>query len=511
MYGDVLSALPQVLAPTMLLIVTAGALLGTLLGATPGISATLSIALLVPVTFNMPETAALVFLGGVYCGAVYGGSISAILINVPGTPSAVATMIDGYQLTRQGKAGTALGAAVMGSFLGGQVGVFALLFGAPVIARWAIEVGSQEFFWIVIFAMTSVGALGAGSVVKGLVSAALGLSLGVVGAAPMSGALRFTGGSTALYEGFPIVVTLVGLFSISQVLTLVGEPRDGAGSRPRITQVGSLLPGCRAALSHKWTSVRSAVIGTIVGTLPGAGADIASFMGYNEARRASKDPESFGRGNVEGVLAAETANNAVVGGSLIPMMTLGIPGNAVTAALLGGLLIHGLIPGPRLFESSGHILYPFILSLFLANAAFLLFAFVGLRHMAKVVLTPNAVLAPVIVVLTMMGAYTFRSSPADLWIALAMGVFGWLLTLGRFPLPPVVLGIILGPLAEKNISRSMQISEARGMSIWEYFLSSPISIIFIVLSILSIAVTVRRDIRFRRSGESAYGQFDQDD
>ena len=506
MYGDIIAALPVVFSPAMLFIVAAGAVLGTLLGATPGVSATLSIALLVPVTFTMEPTTALVFLGGVYCGAIYGASISAILINVPGTPSAVATMLDGYPLTKQGKAGTALGAAVTGSFIGGQVGVLVLLFGAPLVAALALRVGSQEFFWIVIFAMTSVGALGAGSVLKGLIAAALGLSLGVVGSHPVTGALRFTGGSTALYEGIPIVVALVGLFSISQVLQLVLEPRGDRGVK--ITSVGSLWPGVAAVLRYKVTAARSAMLGTFIGTLPGAGADIASFIGYNEAKRASREPQKFGKGSVEGVFASETANNGVVGGSLIPMMTLGIPGNAVTAALLGGLLIHGLIPGPRLFEASSHILYPFILSLFLANLAFLIFAFTGLRYLARVVLTPNSILAPAIVVLTMMGAFTFRGSTTDLWIALAMGVFGFILTLGRFPLPPVVLGIILGPLAEKNIARAAQIASARDIPLLNYFLSSPISVVFIVLTILSIVITVRREIAWRRSGTGGYDGFD---
>lgn len=503
MLDHLLAAVPQVLTPTMLLYVSVGALLGTTLGATPGISATLSIALLVPVTFNMETSAALVFLGGVYCGAIYGASISAILINVPGTPAAVATMIDGYQLTQQGRAGTALGAAVTASFVGGQAGVLVLLFGAPLVAAWALEIGSQEFFWIVIFAMTSVGALGAGSVLKGLVSAALGLALGLVGAHPTTGSLRFTFGSTALYEGIPIVVGLVGLFSISQVLRLAAE--SGRPTATTIGSVGSLWPGARAVLAHKFTSFRSALLGTFVGTLPGAGADIASFMAYNEAKRASRNSESFGKGNVEGVIAAETANNAVIGGSLIPMLTLGIPGNAVTAALLGGLLIHGLIPGPRLLETSADVLYPFILSLFLANAAFLILAFSGLRYIARVVLTPNSILAPVIAALTMVGAYTFRGSVADLWIALGLGVFGYVLTLARYPLPPVVLGIILGPLAEKNVARAATIAEARDMSLFGYFLSSPISVTFMILSVLSILITVWREVSYRRTGSSTLG------
>ncbi|WP_110650479.1 tripartite tricarboxylate transporter permease [Salinicola peritrichatus] len=504
---EIMDAFAAVLSPTMLLLVALGALLGTLLGATPGISATLSIALLVPVTFNMPPVAALVFLGAVYCGAIYGASISAILINVPGTPSAVATMLDGYALTQQGKAGTALGAAVTGSFIGGQVGVFVLLLGAPLVAAWALNIGSQEFFWIVIFAMTSVGALGAGSVIKGLAAAALGLVLGTVGTHPISGTLRFTFGSSALYEGIPIVVGLVGLFSISQVMKLANDSGEQQGKR--ISEVGSLLPGVKAAWKHKLTSVRSAVLGTFVGTLPGAGADIASFIGYNEAKRTAKDPSSFGKGNVEGVLASETANNGVVGGSLIPMMTLGIPGNAVTAALLGGLLIHGLIPGPRLFESSPDILYPFIISLFLANLAFLIFAFTGLRYVARIILIPSSILAPLIASLTMVGAWTFRSSITDLWLALGLGIFGYILTVARFPLPPVVLGIILGPLAEENFGRAMQIATARDMSVISYFASSPISLVFIALTVLSIGVTVRREIVQVKTGKSTYGEFDK--
>lgn len=508
MYNELLAAIPIVLTPTLLLLVALGALLGMLFGATPGLSTTLSIALLVPVTYGMAPVTALVFLGGVYCGSVYGGSISAILINVPGTPAAVATTLDGYKLTQKGEAGTALGASVMGSFIGGQVGILVLLFGAPLVAVWALSIGSQEFFWIVVFAMTSVGALGGGSVLKGLISAALGLVLGTIGAHPMSGIQRFTFDSLALYEGIPIVVGLVGLFSISQVLNLAASAGEQCNDS-RITTVGSLIPGLKAVLRHKLTVVRSAILGTFVGTLPGAGADIAAFIGYNEAQRTSKDRQSFGKGNVEGVLAAETANNGVVGGSMIPMLTLGIPGNAVTAALLGGLLIHGLIPGPRLFVSDSAILYPFILSLFLGNLAFLLLSLAGVRYLARVVLTPNSVLAPIITVLTMVGAYTFRQSTDDIWIALALGVFGYLLSLARFPLAPIVLGIILGPLAETNLTRSAQIADARDLSLFSYFLTSPISIAFILLSLASIVVTMRREVNYRKTGDSGYGSADR--
>lgn len=493
---SILDAVPVVLGPTMILLVFLGTVIGVIMGAIPGISITLAISLLVPVTFAMDQAPALVFLGAVYAGGLLGASISAILINVPGTPAAVATMIDGYELTKQGKAGTALGATVMASLIGGQFGVLVLLFGAPLVAKWALEIGSQEFFWIVIFAMTSVGALGTDSLLKGLVAATLGLLLGTVGTHPFTGTMRFTFGSTALYEGIPIVIALVGLFSIPEVLRLA---EGGARGDKRIESVGSLMPGMWAVFRHKMTVLRSSILGLFIGLLPGAGADIASIVGYNETRRASREPETFGKGSVDGVIGSETANNSVMGGSLIPMLTLGIPGNAVTAALIGGLLIHGLIPGPRLFQTNPEVVYPFILSLLLANIAFVIVSLVGLRYIARVVLIPPAILAPGIAAVTMLGAVTYRGNLTDIWIALALGIFGYVLVKAKYPLPPLVLGIILGPLAEKNLERSATIAAAHQESLFGYFLTSPISLVFIALSVLSIATTVYRELAQRRA------------
>jgi len=495
MFDSLLAALPLVFEPWNLLLVCIGAILGVILGALPGISATLAIALLIPVTFSMSSVSALIFLGGVYCGAIYGGSMSAILINVPGTPGAIATVLDGYALTRKGEAGTALGAAATASFFGGIVGVLVLIFAAPLVAKWALKIGSREFFWIVIFAMTSVGALGTGSVLKGLISAVFGLFLGVVGIHSFTGELRFTGGLSALYEGVPIVVALVGLFSISEVLRLAQTADDSEHNK--ITKVGSLRPGFRAVIERPFITLKSAIIGTFTGTLPGAGADIASIISYNEAKRTTQSKE-FGKGDVEGVVAAETANNAVVGGSLIPMLTLGIPGNAVTAALLGGVILHGLIPGPKLFQQASEVLYPFMLSLVLANAAFLIFAFLGLRYAARIILTPISILAPSIVVLTVVGAFIYRGSPVDIGIAISFGLLGYVFVKTQFPLPPIVLGIILGPLAETNLERSIAIADARSMSLIEYFISSPASIAFIALALFSIVATVYREIKHRR-------------
>ena len=481
-----------------ILLAFAGAVLGTVLGALPGVSATLGIALLVPLTFAMSPVAALIFLGAVYCGAIYGGSISGILLNVPGTPAAVATMLDGYQMAKQGKGGTALGIDIVSSFFGGQLSVIVLLFGAPIVATFALEIRSAEFFWIVIFAMSTVGAIGSTSPLKGIIAAILGLAVGVIGSHPMTGALRFTFNQPALYEGVPVVTALVGLFSISQVLILAEG--KGMDSQMNVPRVGSLWPGRRLLWQLKNTILRSSIIGTIIGLIPGAGADIAAFIGRNEARRYSKNPELFGKGAPEGVAAAEAANNAVVGGSLIPMLTLGIPGNAVTAALLGGLLIHGLIPGPLLFVEAPDVLYPFIFSLFLANLFFAVAAFVGLKYVAKVVLVPQGIVAPVVGGLAIIGAYSFRNMGFDIWIMFGMGMLGYILRKADYPLAPIILGIILGPMAEENLDRVMTLAQAADLSLMGYFLQRWQTIILMSLTILTLVYSLIRGSRKPRNG-----------
>ena len=473
-----------------------GATLGTIFGAMPGVSATLSIALLVPVTFDMPPVTGLIFLGAVYCGAIYGGSISGILINVPGTPAAVATMMDGYEMTKKGEGGLALGTTIVSSFIGGQFSVFVLLFLAPIVATVALEVRSAEFFWIVIFAMSTIGAIGAGSAVKGLMSGVMGLVLGTVGMHPFTGTLRFAFDQPALYERVPVIVALVGLFSISQVLYLAEG--KGMDTQLKIPEVGRMWPGGELLWKLKTTIARSSVIGTLVGLIPGAGADIASFIGRTEARRYSKNPGLFGKGSVEGVAGAEAANNAVVGGSLIPMLTLGIPGNAVTAALLGGLLIHGLIPGPNLFSDAPDVLYPFILSLLLANLFFAVVGFAGLRYVAKVVLVPQGIIAAVVTALAVIGAFSYRNLEFDMWIMASLGLVGYILRKADFPLAPIILGIILGPMAEENLDRVMTLAGARQMSVIEFFMGRGLTVALMVLTFTAIGYSFYRDYKFRK-------------
>jgi len=483
------------------LLAFAGAILGIILGSMPGVSATLGIALLVPFTFDMSAVAALIFLGAVYCGAIYGGSIAAILINVPGTPAAVATMIDGYEMTKKGKGGLALGITICSSFFGGQVGTVVLLFGAPLVAMIALEIRSAEFFWIVIFAMSTIGAIGAGSPIKGMMAGILGLLVGTVGMHPMTGTLRFAFDQPPLYEGVPVIVALVGLFSISQVLILAEG--KGMDRQIRIPEVGRLWPGWNLLWKLRGHLMRSSVIGTMVGVIPGAGADIASFIGRSEGRRYAKEPERFGKGSVEAICASETANNGVVGGSIIPMLTLGIPGNAVTAALLGGLLIHGLIPGPNLFRDAPDTLYPFIFSLFLANAFFAVAAFGGLRWVAKVILVPQGIIAPMVTALAVIGAFSYRGMVFDIWITLVLGLVGYALRKARFPLAPIILGIILGPLAEVNLDRVITLAGAHGMSVFGFFASRGLTLTLMLMTFAAIGYSFYRDYKRRKDMQAA--------
>lgn len=478
------------------LLALAGAILGTVFGAMPGVSATLSIALLVPITFEMPAATGLIFLGAVYCGAIYGGSISGILINVPGTPAAVATMLDGYEMTKKGKGGLALGMTICASFIGGQFSVIVLLFLAPLVASVALEVRSAEFFWIVIFAMSTIGAIGSGSALKGLMSGLMGLVLGTVGMHPTTGTLRFAFDQPALYERVPVIVALVGLFSISQVLFLAEG--KGMDTQLKIPEVGKMWPGRELLWKMKNHLARSSIIGTIIGLIPGAGADIAAFIGRTEARRYSKHPEMFGKGSIEAVAGAEAANNAVVGGSLIPMLTLGIPGNAVTAALLGGLLIHGLIPGPNLFAEAPDVLYPFILSLFLANLFFAVVGFLGLRYVAKVVLVPQGMIAAVVTGLAVIGAFSYRNLEFDIWIMGGLGLLGYILRKADFPLAPIILGIILGPMAEENLDRVIILAGARNESVFAFFMGRGLTVTLMVLTVVAIAYSFYRDYKWRK-------------
>jgi len=457
---------------------------GIIIGSLPGLTATMGVALLIPLTFGMDPASGLIMLGAVYCGAIYGGSIAAILVRTPGTPAAAATVFDGYEMTKQGKAGQALGAAIYASFVGGIISATILIFVAQPLAMFSLRFGAPEFMWLGIFGLTIIASLAGKSIIKGLISGLIGLLISTMGMHPLTGYIRFTFGRMELIDGIPVIIAMIGLFSVSQVLYLA--ERKGGEAAEFTEKLGRIIPTWKELKLVKTTLLRSSLIGTVIGAIPGAGADIASFVGYSEAKRFSKHPEKFGTGYVEGVVGSEAANNGVTGGSLIPLLTLGIPGNAVTAVLLGGLLIQGLLPGAELFTKHAKITYAFMMSLYLANIFYVILGFFGARYFVRVVKTPSGVLAPVILILSVVGSYAINNAVADIWLMFAVGMLGYGLRKFEFPLAPICLAIILGPLVESNLARTLIISHAKEVNIFILFFTRPICVVLIGLTILSL-------------------------
>ena len=471
-----LPALSALMDPAVLFSITAGTIVGIIVGAIPGLTATMAVALLIPVTFGMPPLVGLALMGGVYSGGMYGGAISSILLSTPGTPAAAATAFDGYPMTKQGKGGTALTVATWASFWGGIFSTVALLLMAPALAKFSLRFGPPEYFVLAIMGLSSIVTLTKGSMVKGLISGFLGLVLATIGMDPISGYMRFSFNVVDLYDGIPFMPALIGLFSVSQILDLTAETHIVEDLSDTIASIKrSRLPKGLGP-----TITKGSIIGTIVGMLPGAGATIAAFISYNFAKQSSKDSDTFGKGNPKGVAASESANNGCVGGSLIPLLTLGIPGNSVAAALMGGLLIQGLIPGPELFSKYGAMTYGFILSLFLANIIFLVLGLYLAPYFAKVTSTPNALLIPGIAILSVIGSYAINNNMFDVWLMIGFGICGYFLEKGGFSTGALVLGLILGPIAELGFGQSLIMAAGSPM----IFFERPLCILLWVITLL---------------------------
>ena len=445
------------LSPLNLLVMAAGTAIGIIIGCLPGLSAAMGVALLLPLTFSMEASTGLIMLGAIYCGAIFGGSISAILIHTPGTPASAATAIEGYQLTLQGKAGKALGTACIASFFGGLLSCISLYFFAPLLAQLAMKFGSPEYFWLSIFGRTIIAGVSSKSMLKGLISGALGLLLSTIGMDPIEGVKRFMFGQSSLYDGINVTCALIGLFSMSQALTLA-EARIRA--RARATKFKDKMLLSREEMKMLAPTIgRSWIIGNLIGILPGAGASIACFLGYNTSRQFSRHKELFGHGSIEGVAGSEAANNAVTGGSLIPMLTLGIPGESVTAVLMGGLIIQGLTPGPDLFTGdTAAMTYTFFAGFVLIQFFMLGIGLLGCRGFAQISRLSDAILIPAVTVLCVVGSYAIHKNFMDVIIMMIFGVLGWLCRKFDLNTAAIVLALILGPIGEKGLRRSLALS-----------------------------------------------------
>ena len=438
--------------PSLLALTAAGTFAGIYIGAIPGLSVTMAVAILISSTFTWDVNPALALIAGVFTGGVYGGSRSAVLLNIPGAPAAIATALDGYPMAQRGEAGRAIGLATVMSVLGGFVGIIALAVAAPAISDIALAVAPRDYLLLALLGLLLVGSLSGESLAKGIFCGALGVALGLVGLDQMTAEPRFSFGTTALLGGIPYVAAMIGFFGVAEALYQLRRP-----DLPPIRQkVDRIIPPWGAVRRHSGLTLRSSSIGVVVGALPGTGGDIAALLAYDAAWRSTKTPtRPFGQGAEEGVVAPESANNAAVGGAYIPMLTLGIPGDAVTAVIIGALFIHGLKPGPMLMIETPHLFWFTVGNLTLANIFLLVFGLTGIRLFAKVAETPRAVLVPLILVLSVVGTYAIQNSPTDVLWMLGFGIFGYILKTYGFEVGPVVLGMILGPLIDASYRRAM--------------------------------------------------------
>ena len=474
---DWMEALKLALVPSVLVSNFIGTAVGIIIGALPGLTSTMGVALAVPLTYGMAPASGFAMLCGIYCGSVYGGAITAILINTPGTPAGAATTLDGYPMAQKGRAVEALGIAAISSFLGGLFSVVVLSFCAPALAKVALEFGPAEYFAVMAFGITIISSISGKSMSRGLFAGLLGMFLGCIGTDPLTDYPRFADGIPGLYGGIQIVPCLIGLFSFPQAIDMIVKK----AKESHMNALSGKVPPIRE-FAKRWINLlRSAVIGTFVGILPGAGTSIATFLAYNEAMRFSKHKEEFGTGCIDGVIATETSNNAVVGGSLVPLLTLGIPGNAVSAIFLGALTIQGLKPGPFLFQEQAPLIYSLFLSLGIAHLFFLIIGLSGVRIFPRILKLSPTILSGGILILGTVGSFALRNEPFDIWVVLAFGLLGYFLKMIKTPTAPVVLGFILGPMIEANFEQAMLIGDGK----WSFFFAKPISAAFIVLAVIS--------------------------
>ena len=490
------------LTPLNLLLAVGGVVAGTVIGALPGLTATKAVAVLVPLTFGMEPESALIALGAIYTGAIYGGAYAAVLLNTPGTPSAIATTFDGYPLAKRGDGDLAITLACIASVMGGMVGALFLLLVAPPLAKFALKFGPVEYFWLAAFGLTLIAALSEGSVLRGLIGGCIGLLISAIGTAEVGGDIRYTGGLKSLLGGVDVVAALIGLYCVPVLLDLVATPdphlkltHEVAGFR--------FKEAIRISWKSKGNLIRSSIIGTLVGILPGAGGSIASLVAYGEARRTSKNPGNFGKGEPNGILATESSNNATVGGGFIPTLVLGIPGTPPDAVILGALLVQGIRTGPSLFGEQSQIVYTFIYGLFIATILMLPVGLVIGRYAFKsIVAIPKAALVPSVAFLTIIGSYAVHNNTHETLQMVVLGLMAWVLGRFGYTASPIVLGLILGTIAESGFVQGYLIGNARGNAFTEFF-TRPLSvgIIAFILLTLFYPLVKSRMLPPRKDGE----------
>lgn len=468
-----------VLSIKMLILIVIGSIIGIIVGIIPGMTATMAVAVIIPITFSMTAQEGMSILMAVYVGGISGGLISAILLNMPGTPSSVATTFDGYPMAQKGLGGQALGLGITCSFIGGTIGLLVLMTVSPMLSRIAIKLGPTEYFSLLLFAMTMVVYLSADSLLKGTAAAVVGLLLATVGTDPITAFPRFTFGYYQLQGGIALLPAAIGMYAISQILVDIEEVKGISVVVDKT--IKKFLPTLKELKFHTKNIIRSSIIGVLIGILPGVGGATSNLMAYSQAKKASRYPEKFGTGIPDGVVAPETANNATIGGALVPMMALGIPGDTVTAMLLGGLMIHGLKPGPLLFVEHSDVVYTIFAAFFMANIVTFLLQTGGIKIFINVLNIPKHILLPLISFLCIIGAFATNNRIFDVWILLIFGILGYLMRKIKISLTPLLLGLILGPMAEVQLRTALSV---RNHSLTVFL--KPFSLFFIILTILPL-------------------------
>lgn len=471
-------ALASLVAPLQLAYALGATLTGIVIGLLPGLSATLGIALFTTLTVRLPPTDAILVLVCVYVGAIYGGSRTSILLNIPGTAANAAACLDGHALARQGRAGRAMGIATVGSVMGSLFGVVCLAAFTPMLAELALAFGAFEFFWLGLLGVLMSGTLTGGDAVKGWLMGLLGLFVAGIGLDPVHAHERFTFGWNELSGGIALIPALVGAFGFAEVLTVMSEPHR----RPVVDTVDSVLPRLRDVLRYWRTILRSGTIGTFIGVLPGVGEDMAAWSSYAAARRASPERDQFGKGSVEGLMAAETGDNAAVPGAMIPALALGIPGSAPAAVLMAAMIIHGVQPGPMLMTTQPAFVYQVVAITLVATLAILFFGLVMVRPILWILRVPREIIMPIVFVLCVLGSYATSQRLFDVYVMLAVGVVCFVLRRHGYPVAPFVLGLVLGDIVDKTLRRSLVLSDG---SLWPFF-TRPISAVLAALVLLML-------------------------
>lgn len=478
-----------------ILLMSLGVFYGLVFGAIPGLSSSVAVALIIPLTFSLESTAAINLLIAVYVGGVSGGLISAILLRIPGTPSSIITVLDGYPMAQQGKAGKALGLAIFASFFGGCFSAIVLLFLSPLLAKVTIGFSPFDYFGVTVFSLSLVSMLIDGNPIKGIITTLIGIVFSFFGTSPIDGRARFTFGNHNLDNGFNVITVIIGVFAISEMINQVGKRTSASGVSMKFSKKTGFFPTFAEVKQMLGNMTRSSIIGTMIGILPGLSGPEAALISYSQAKRVSKHPEIFGKGSAEGLVASESSNNAVSGGALIPMLSLGVPGNAVAAIIMGGLTLHGVEAGPLLFTTEPVLIKNIIIGLFIANVLMLIIESIAIKGFIKILSVPKHLLYPVIIVFCVVGVSSVNNRSFDAWSMLFFGIFAVILEKNKYPLGPMILGFILGSIIELNYRRTIMSFGSFGNTLADGFRAGTV---FLILAIVIPAVNFYLNRRFNK-------------